>query len=409
MAGKSTSSRDRLWVISELYYPEQTSTGYFLTRIAEGLTSTYDVNVICGQPSYSERGELVPYREVRNGAKIFRMKATHFDKDRLFLRIINSLTLTITVIYFALRHFERNDKVLVVTNPPILVPVLGLIGKFKRQKLFLLVHDVYPEVLAATNMIGKNSFAYRILLWIFNSSYKLYGDIIVLGRDMEKLFRDKLPKSTQITIIPNWADLDEIAPMEPTSNPFALTHGLVGKTVIQYSGNIGRTHDIEAILDAAKKLQHRNDIIFLFVGYGGKSELLKSKLDRGLLPNVIFLPRQPRELLGPMLASASATVIAFMPEMIGISVPSRMYNILAAGVPIIAIAHPDSELCQFIEENDAGWTIPSGDGDHLVEVILGISDRRANVTEKAQNARKSVSLEYSVSNVIAQYKEILVD
>jgi colanic acid biosynthesis glycosyl transferase WcaI len=409
MTDKLTLPSDRLWVVSELYYPEQTSTGYFLTHIAEGLTSTYDVNVICGQPSYSERGEMAPYREVRNGAKIFRMKATHFDKDRLFLRIINSLTLTITVIYFALRHFERNDKVLVVTNPPILVPVLGLIGKFKRQKLFLLIHDVYPEVLAATNIIGKNSLAYRILLWIFNSSYKLYGDIIVLGRDMEKLFRDKLPKSTQITIIPNWADLDEIAPMEPTSNPFAITHGLVGKTVIQYSGNIGRTHDIEAILDAAKKLQHRNDIIFLFVGYGGKSDLLRSKLDRGLSPNVIFLPRQPREMLAPMLASATATVIAFMPEMIGISVPSRMYNILAAGVPIIAIAHPDSELCQFIEENDAGWTIPLGDGRSLINAVLEIADRQANVTKKAKNARKSVSLEYGVSNVIAQYKAMLAD
>lgn len=407
MSEKLTSPSDRLWVVSELYYPEQTSTGYFLTHIAEGLTSTFDVNVICGQPSYSERGEMAPYREVRNGAKIFRMKATHFDKDRLFLRIINSLTLTITVIYFALRHFERNDRVLVVTNPPILVPVLGLIGKFKRQKLFLLIHDVYPEVLAATNLIGKNSLAYRILLWIFNSSYKLYGDIIVLGRDMEKLFRDKLPKSTQITIIPNWADLDEIAPMDPTSNPFALTHGLVGKTVIQYSGNIGRTHDIESILDAAQKLQHRNDIIFLFVGYGGKSELLRSKLDRGLLPNVIFLPRQPREMLAPMLASATATVIAFMPEMNGISVPSRMYNILAAGVPIIAIAHPHSELCQFIEENDAGWTIPIGDGQRLINAILKIADRQANIIKKSKNARKSVSSDYGVSNVLAQYKALL--
>jgi len=81
--------RQRLWVVSELYYPEQTSTGYFLTCIAEGLAPDFDVRVICGQPTYSERGHNAPRREIRNGTIIHRMRATHFDKDRLFLRFIN--------------------------------------------------------------------------------------------------------------------------------------------------------------------------------------------------------------------------------------------------------------------------------------------------------------------------------
>ncbi|MCH2486795.1 MAG: hypothetical protein MK010_03505, partial [Erythrobacter sp.] len=78
--------KPRLWVVSELYYPEQTSTGYFLTRIAEGLTDAFDVQVICGKPSYSERGVATLRREHRKGTTIHRMWATHFNKDRLALR-----------------------------------------------------------------------------------------------------------------------------------------------------------------------------------------------------------------------------------------------------------------------------------------------------------------------------------
>ena len=143
----------RLWVVSELYYPEQTSTGYFLTHIAEGLAETMDVWVVCGQPTYSEHGMRAPAREERNGVRIHRVPATHFGKDRLALRAINVLTLSLSAAWFALTHFRRGDRLLIVTNPPTLPPLLGLIARWKRMDAHLLVHDVYPEVLAATGFL----------------------------------------------------------------------------------------------------------------------------------------------------------------------------------------------------------------------------------------------------------------
>src|SRR5690242_20331983 len=118
----------RLWIISELYYPEQTSTGYFLTRIAEGLAGFMRVEVLCGQPTYSEHGMRAPRRENRNRVRIHRVHATHFGKDRLILRAINALTLTVSVTWFALLRFRRGDRLLIVTNPPTLPPLVGLIA-----------------------------------------------------------------------------------------------------------------------------------------------------------------------------------------------------------------------------------------------------------------------------------------
>ena len=53
---KPEPQHSRLWIVTELYYPEETSTGYYLTRIAEGLADVADVKVLCGQPNYSARG-----------------------------------------------------------------------------------------------------------------------------------------------------------------------------------------------------------------------------------------------------------------------------------------------------------------------------------------------------------------
>ncbi|MGI9360761.1 MAG: glycosyltransferase family 4 protein [Parasphingorhabdus sp.] len=402
-------NRKRLWVVSELYYPEQTSTGYFLTKIAEGLASEYDVQVLCGKPSYSERGIKASHREDRNGTSIHRLRSTHFDKDRLFLRAINSISLTVAACVFALGNFRKGDRVLIVTNPPTLPPVLGLIARRKGMKSYLLVHDVYPEVLVATDFLKPTSFIYRALERFYSLTYQIFDQIIVLGRDMKQLVQHKANTHQQIAVIPNWGDIDEITPVDRCDNIFALEHALTDKCVIQFSGNIGRTHDIGSIISAAQRLSSRKDILFLFVGYGGKTGLINQAMSDPDQRNILFLPRQPRELLGPMLACSDATIISFEKSMLGISVPSRMYNIMSAATPIIAMADPVSELAQAVSQNGAGWIVPQGDVDALVEQIISIADAKQEGVKSVQghNGRNAVIRDYSLESVLEKYRSLL--
>ena len=91
------SRKQRVWVVSELYSPELTSTGYFLTGIAEGLAGVYDVFVLCGQPSYWARGVRAPRRELLNGVNVKRCLATTLDKNNPPYRLINLVTISISV------------------------------------------------------------------------------------------------------------------------------------------------------------------------------------------------------------------------------------------------------------------------------------------------------------------------
>jgi colanic acid biosynthesis glycosyl transferase WcaI len=398
-----------IWVISELYYPEETSTGYFLTRIAEALTSVGSVKIISGLPTYSEIDEKVFHKESRNGTVINRMWSTRFPKDFLLGRILNQFTFTASSFFFFLFSARKNDHVLIVTNPPLLSLFIGLAAKFKRLSSTLLVHDVYPDVLIASGYLRRDCWQRRLLDVIFNFAFGLFDNVIVLGRDMAVRVRKKFGKNSPIMhIVPNWGDTQEVQPLARGSNPFAQAHRLVNKTVIQFSGNLGRTHDIELVMRTAERLTTENDIVFLFVGYGGKSNVVGERQKDNPLPNVMLLPRQNRDMLGPMLACADATVIAFIDQMLGVSVPSRMYNVMAAGTPIIAIADSKSELSLVTAENDCGWVLPVGDEDALERLIRDIHSKAGKIRarRKGLNGRQAVEALFSKDVILAHYQSI---
>ena len=176
--------------------------------------------------------------------------------------------------------------------------------------------------------------------------------------------------------------------------------------VIQFSGNIGRTHDVETIIATARRLRARSDILFVFAGYGGKTDIIAQAIASGELPNIRLLPRQPRELLGPTLSSANATIISFVGEMKGLSVPSRMYNVLAAGTPIIAIADAGSELALVVEEEGAGWILPPGDVDALLPLVEHLASP-AGAEEAARRGalgRAAIEARYAFSSVIDRFR-----
>lgn len=403
-------NRPRLWVVSELYYPEETSTGYFLTRIAEGLADGFDVQVVCSRPTYSERHLKVAWREERRGTTIHRMRSTRFSKDSLVGRALNLVSFTLVAWLFCAMRTRSGDRMLVVTNPPPLPPLLGILVRLRRLRGVLLVHDVYPEVLVATGHARPDGPMVRLLAAVTRWTYRSYSDVVVLGRDMEDVARSKVANTrTRLHVIPNWGDADEIVPVARDANPFRRAHGLEGRAVVQFSGNLGRTHDVESVLDAAGALSEERDVVFCFVGYGGKSALVSQRQQQAAPGNLLFLPRQPREMLGAMLASADAAVIAFVDRMYGVSVPSRMYNIMAAGVPIIAMAHPASELAQVVREEECGWVIGPADAEALAAIARSLATPQglADAQRRGARGRDAVLRRFTLPVVVGSFRALV--
>lgn len=139
--------------------------------------------------------------------------------------------------------------------------------------------------------------------------------------------------------------------------------------VVQYMGNMGRTHGVDLLAQAAKRLHGNDRIHFLFVGWGARKAALEEMVREGRLDRVTVLPGCAPEELPSYANACDLSVIAFQPGMAGVSVPSRMYNVMAAGKPILAVAAADSELARVVREESIGWVVPANDLGALVAAI----------------------------------------
>jgi colanic acid biosynthesis glycosyl transferase WcaI len=394
-------------VISELYYPEQNATGFFLTGIAEGLAENgFNINVLCGQPTYNKRGVKAEKDETRNGVQITRCLATTFDSKNILGRLINFFTISFSIALSAFFRIKKADKVLVVTNPPLLPFLIRIICWVKAAKFYLLVHDVYPDVFVPLGLIKKSSVIYKCLsklnTLLFASAYK----IVVLGRDMRDLVQNKCNNldHKKIVIIPNWAEVNEIFKISKEECPIVERHQLKDQYVVQYSGNHGRTHSLISLVKAAEILKNEEDITFLFIGSGsGKKALINYVKNKGI-KNVIFEDHVEFSQLNYALNTSDLFVISFKKGMTGISVPSRLYNLMAAEKPILASVDFNSEVAQVLYEEQIGKCVDPSSPSALAEQILYFKNNPLEAKLMADRARKAAETKYSSSVIKEKYR-----
>jgi len=399
----------RLWVVSELYYPEETSTGYYLTKIAEGLAANFDVKVLCGQPNYSKRGSFAPKKEMHKGIEIFRTWGTTLDKNVIIFRLINMLTLSFSIFIKALFNFQKNDKVLVVTTPPLL-PFIGAFASIVRGGSYvLLIHDNYPEILVAAGKTGKNSWLVKVLNFFNRRLYKYANKIIVVGRDMEELVEKKIRGfDTPIECIPNWAELEQVKPSNREENQLLKQLGITEKLVFLYAGNMGHPNDLESIIKCSEKLRDNSEFHFIFLGAGVKKKWLERKIEEKNLTNVTLLPTRPRSEQNIFLNACDVALVSLVKNMWGVSMPSRTYNILAVGKPILALTEANSEVARVIEEDNLGWIVSPDDPEKLFQTIIEISRKRPQLKAMGKRARNAAIEKYSVEIAVQKYQKTLL-
>lgn len=401
---------ERVWIVSELYYPEETSTGYYLTRIAEGLATEVETKAICGQPNYFKRGTKAPTYEIHNNVEIFRASGTTFDKNIILFRLINMLTLSISVLFLGLKKFKEHDKVLVVTTPPLLPFVIALASLIKGTSYTLLIHDNYPEILVAVGKTKKDSLITNIADFANRWLYKYASKIVVVGRDMkELLLRKTSGLDIPIVYIPNWAELESVTPDIREKNALLLDHKLNEKFVFLYAGNMGHPNDIESIIEAAKELKNTPQIHFIFLGTGVKRKWLDIMVSQNTLSNVTLLDPKPRSEQQVFLNACDVALVSLIAKMNGVSMPSRTYNILAAGKPILGIVEEGSELDRVVKEDDCGLIVKPDDVDSLVEAIIQFTNLDKDILKlMGTNARRAAITKYSLESAVKAYREVLI-
>jgi colanic acid biosynthesis glycosyl transferase WcaI len=377
-------AKPTLWIFCEWYHPNLWGTGWYITGLAEGLSIEYDVKVVCARASM-DTGDLPPAREVRNGVEIHRCPCFQFDNNSVALRTLSAVGSALSIGWFALTNMGKGSIALAVTNPPALPYVIAAICKWIGTGFVLYIQDLYPEILAKAGLMNPKGNPYRLLESMSRWLYRKSDEIVVDGRDVRRAV-EQISGRGDVRFIPYWADIDLVKPGSRRDNRILDNLGLADKFVVQYSGNMGRMHDLDTILRAAELLRDHPRIHFLFRGKGFRRVWLEEYLAAHAIVHATISDPVPWSELGDALSACDIGIISLHKNSGGTAVPSRMYNMLAAGKPIVAVTDDDSELALLVRENSVGWIVEPGDHEQLARMLVAADSSPELVRSIAQRA-----------------------
>jgi glycosyltransferase involved in cell wall biosynthesis len=211
-----------------------------------------------------------------------------------------------------------------------------------------------------------------------------------------------------IDFIPNWAELELVEPRPRQENQLLKSLNLTDKFVFLYAGNMGYPNDLESLVQCISEMKEDDRFHFLFLGTEAKRRWLELQIEKLKLKNVSLLDPRPRHEQIEFLNACDVAIVSLVKGMRGVSVPSRIYNLLAAGKPILAIVDESSEVSKIVEEEGVGWVVEPSQPGVLHEKIIEIYRNKHLLAEMGERARLAAVSKYSLDHAMNKYREVLM-
>jgi glycosyltransferase involved in cell wall biosynthesis len=269
------------------------------------------------------------------------------------------------------------------------------------------LQDVFPEVGAALGVRILNGPLGRLARWARDASLSGAEANVALGGAMSARLQLLGVSAARVTTIHNWADDRAIAPLPHEHNPLRREWNLEDKFVVAYSGNLGRAHEFDTMLGAARMLERRAEIVFLLIGGGAQADAVRRYVAGHGLTNVTLRPYQPRERLAFSLGVGDLHLVSLLPALEGLIVPSKFYGIAAAGRPVAYVGDADGEIGRLVQRHDCGRSFAVGDSAGLAEFIMQLAADPGESARLGHNARVALEAGFSKAAALGRWEDLL--
>jgi colanic acid biosynthesis glycosyl transferase WcaI len=375
-------------LVLNLYYPPDTSaTAKIAAAFLEPVAAKHEVTLICGRPSYDPT-EKRPWRlwqsERLRGVTVIRVGSTDYPRTHMTRRVLNYLTYVALSIPRAL--FVRSDLILAMTDPPFEGIVGAFVAMLKAQPFVYNIRDLYPDMALGGSIVEPGLLA-RVWEMLHRWALRRATRVIVLGEDMRARIISKGVAPDRVAIVRDGVELP------PASSSASELDAEVVRTirsgyrfVLLHAGNLGFYGAWETLVAAARELAE-DGVSLVFVGDGAQRSRLEAAAAGAM--NVRFLPFFPTHQLASVLSAADAHVVTIKRGLEGVVVPSKLYSVLAAGRPIVAVAPQQTDAASLAARDGFGVSADPDNSAELVAIVrtlLGDPRRLAAMGSAAQLA-----------------------
>jgi colanic acid biosynthesis glycosyl transferase WcaI len=368
----------RVVLLNRFFFPDHSATSQLATDLTTELAARgFEVVTIASRQRYDNPDARLARDDARSGVRIRRVGTTRFGRQNLIGRAIDYLSFYISASYALWREGTPGAVIIAMTDPPLLgVPAL-IVARLRGCNTLNWLQDVFPELAERLDLLRPRGLG-RLLRGLRNWSLRHADTTVVIGEQMAAHVAPHC--ATPPVVIPNWALAEN-----PESQASGLSadetaavalreHWGLGKTfVVGYSGNMGRAHRLDGIIDAAEALRSDSALRFVLIGNGAQRPSLEARVRNLGLHNVMFQPYQPLERLRESLMLPDIHIVTLDERLEGLVVPSKFVGVLAIGRPVIWIGAADGELGTLVRDSGCGVRVPPGDSAALASELRGLS------------------------------------
>jgi colanic acid biosynthesis glycosyl transferase WcaI len=402
--------KKKITFVINFFHPDYASTGQLMTELCRELQDDFAITVIAAQPDPQviERFALDDMENIR----VVRIRLPKVDKTSKRSRAIYMVSYFIWATIALLRE-RGTDIIYTISSPPILGGLIGTIGKLlKRSKHVYNIQDFNPEQAQAVSY-ANNQAVYKVARAVDNLSCRLADEIVLVGQDMADTLRQRFDGRQTPThrVINNWTNEQEIVPLDNDDEhvqQFMQRYGIADKFIVMYSGNLGLYYDLEQLVKLAGRFTDIEDLLFVFIGDGAVKPTMERYVRDAGLANVRFIPFQLKEEIRISLNAGDVHLVVNQKGIKGVSVPSKIYGVMAAGKPIIGVLEEGSEAQMLIAKSQSGIVVEPQQYDEIEEAIREIY--KMNKEERirlGQNGRRYLEEHLTRARSIAKYRTML--
>ena len=357
-------------MLLNLYYPPDTSATAKMAKIVvDALAAKHDITILCGRPSYdpTERREWHFFQsEIQGRVKVIRVGSTAYPRIQMKRRVLNYLSYVFLAVPRAL--FVDCDLVLAMTDPPFEGIVGAFVALLKSKPYVYNIRDLYPDMAVGGSIVEPGLLS-RVWEKLHRWALRRATRVVVLGEDMRQRIVSKGVDPARIVIVRDGAEVPAAGSSHADLDPEVI-RAIRGdfRFVLLHAGNLGFYGAWETLLAGAGQLAGER-IGLVFVGDGAQRERLQAAAAE--IPNVRFLPFFPGNKIPSVLAAADAHIITVKRGLEGVVVPSKLYGVMAAGKPVVAVAPPE---CDCVSLGEKGGFAISADPDNATEFAVAVRE-----------------------------------
>ena len=405
----------RIQIVCPHFEPDVAPTGVVISEIVRGLVSRgHEVDVVTSLPWYAAhavdeawKGRIIR-KETTAWGSITRVYPFPTNKRNILARALGYGGFTALASLCSLLERRRPEVIMAMSPPLTLGLAAWLTSRLRRAPFVFNVQDVFPDVAVEVGAIS-NQGVIRLLEGLERFVYRRADVVTVLSEDLRSNVESKIVRAETsdraaetVRVIPNFVDTEQIRP-QARENSYRSEFGLGTRTVVMYAGNLGFSQPLELMVEAARELAHRDDVVFVINGDGSRRQELES-LASGL-DNVVFADFQPVERLAEVLAAGDVHVIALRRGLARASVPSKLYSILAAGRAVLASLDSGTEVATVVSSQRAGIAVAPQDQAAFTAAVLELVDN-SDLAAMGSAGRQFVLQWASAKGVAAAYADL---